>query len=145
MWVLVALAVAELLVVHLLVALLWSRAIALVLTLLTLAAIAGLVAFVRSFRRLPVLVDGERVVMRVGFKPPVEVAMAQVAAVRTDFSAADTKAAGVVNLALLAFPNVLVELRSPVVRGQRKRPVRAIAHRLDDPAGFRAALAPPRR
>ena len=142
LWALVALSVAELLVVHLLVALLWSKAVAIALTVLTLATIAWLVAFIRSFGRFPVRVDGERLVMRVGFLSGIDVAKAEVAAVRRDFSGPETKAPGILNLALLAFPNVLVELRSPVPRGRRKRRVRAITHRLDDPAGFCAAVAP---
>lgn len=42
------------------------------------------------------------------------------------------------NLGLIAYPNVLVELAEPVRR--RRRAIRAVAHRFDDPAAFIAAL-----
>ena len=43
------------------------------------------------------------------------------------------------NLSLLAYPNVLVVLAEPVA-GRRGRPIRAIAHRLDDPSAFVEAV-----
>jgi hypothetical protein len=143
LWAFVALAGTEMLVVHLLVALLVSPVLALVLTVASLATIAWLVLLIRSFRRLPVLVGDETLVMRTGFLLQIEVPRASVAGLRGAFTRAELKQAGVLNLALLAFPNVLVELGAPLPHGRRGKPVRAIAHRLDDPDGFRAALALP--
>jgi hypothetical protein len=142
LWAFVALAGTEMLVVHLLVALLLSKVLALVLTLASLATIAWIVLLIRSFRRLPVLVGDEALVMRTGFLTRIEVPRASVAALRGAFTRAELKQPGVLNLALLAFPNVLVELGAPAAFG-RRGPIRATAHRLDDPDGFRAALAPP--
>jgi hypothetical protein len=42
------------------------------------------------------------------------------------------------NLAMLSYPNVIVDLAEPIARGRRS--IRHIAHRLDDPVGFVAAL-----
>lgn len=143
LWAFVALAGTEMLVVHLLVAVLLSKVVALALTLASLATIAWMVLLIRSFGRLPVIVGDETLVMRTGFLLRIDVPRASVAALRGSFTRAELKQAGVLNLALLAFPNVLIELAAPVPHGRRKRPVRAIAHRLDDPQGFRSALAPP--
>jgi hypothetical protein len=41
------------------------------------------------------------------------------------------------NLALIAYPNVVVDLVDPL---PGRRGIRAIAHRLDDPHGFADAL-----
>jgi len=132
------------LVVHLLVALLLSPVLALALSAVSLATIAGLVTLIRSFDRLPVWVGDETLVMRAGLLIRIEVPRASVAAIRGAFTRAELKQAGVLNLALLAFPNVLVELTAPVPHGRRAKPVWAIAHRLGDPDGFRSALSPPR-
>jgi hypothetical protein len=139
-WALVGLSVVELFVVHLLIALLWNPVAAFVLSLFAAAMTVWLVLFIRSFARNPVTVDAERVVMRVGFLRRVDVPLSSVAAVRSSFSAEQLKAPGVLNLALLAYPNILLELGEPVPLGRRRRPIRAIAHCLDDPDSFREAL-----
>lgn len=144
LWVFVGLAGTEMLVVHLLVALLLSKVAALLLTLASLATIVWLVLLIRSFARLPVLLGEEKLVMRTGFLVGIEVPRASVAAFRSTFTRAEIKERGTLNLALLAWPNVLVELDSPMPHGRRRRPVRRIAHRLDDAHGFRSALAPSR-
>jgi hypothetical protein len=46
----------------------------------------------------------------------------------------------VLNLALLSYPNILVELREPLAV-RRGRMVTAVAHRLDDAAAFERAVA----
>ena len=140
LWALTALGVMELFIVHLLVALLWSRTAAVLLSLLTIGFIAWLVLLIRSLGRLPVLVDGSTILMRVGFLRAVELRRDDVAAVRTAFSGQELKQPGVLNLALLAFPNVVVEMKQPF----EGRKLRLIAHRLDEPAAFVAAAALPR-
>ena len=138
-WALVGLSVAALCLVHLLVALLWSGWVALALSLVTLAGIGWLVVAVRSFGTLPVLVGPERVVLRAGRIKSMTVPRADIAAVDGEISAAAAKARDMLKLSLLAHPNVVVRLRAPLAHGRRE--VRAIAHRLDDPQGFREALA----
>jgi hypothetical protein len=44
----------------------------------------------------------------------------------------------VLNLALIAYPSVLLDLDPPLPG--RRAPTRTIAHRLDDPSGFGAAV-----
>jgi hypothetical protein len=141
MWVLVALGCGELLVVHLLVALLWSPMAALVLTLAALAAIAWLVLLIRSMGRLPVLVGEREVVMRAGALKAVTVARSNIAAVETSFPPGFLRRPGVLSLALLAYPNVALELREPLASRRRGAAIEWIALRLDEPAAFVAALA----
>lgn len=132
-----ALAALELLVVHILVSI-WSVPIALMLTALTVASMIWLALLIRSFRRLPVLLDEHRLLMRSGSLLSLPVELAQVEAVRGHFPSEALKSRSVMNLAMLSYPNVLVDLREPVRRGRRS--IGHIAHRLDDPSGFIAAL-----
>jgi hypothetical protein len=138
MWVFVALAAIELFVVHFLVSI-WSVTAALILSVLTLAAMAWLVALVLSFKRRPVIVERGVLLFRTGTLMSMRVDPADVAAVRRDFSSEALKRRGVLDFAMLSYPNILVELRRPVQRG-RKRPVDGLAHCLDDPDGFAVAL-----
>ena len=137
MWVLVALGSVELMVVHLLVSLLWGRVAALLLSGVTLAGIVWLAGVIRSMKRLPVLLDHDRLVMRVGTLRSVTVPLANIAGLRQSWDGGALQARDVLNLALIAHPNILVDLAEPLP-GRRK--VRAIAHRLDDPAAFARAL-----
>lgn len=127
----------ELAVVHFLLAL-WDWRVALAVTLVSLAGVVWLVRAIRAFRRLPVLVDGERVVFRAGPIARIEAPVAAISGVRTSWDGAELKQRDVLNLGLIAYPNVLVELAEPVRR--RRRAIRAVAHRFDDPAAFIAAL-----
>lgn len=137
MWVFVAIASVELMVVHFLVAM-WQPWLALIPSVVSLAAIIWLVTAIRSFRSLPVLIDGDRIILRAGRLKGVEIAPGDVAGLRGTWDAAVLKEPGVFNLALIAYPNVVVDLRGPVTVGRRT--VRAVAHRLDDPAAFAAAI-----
>lgn len=138
-WALVGLAIVEAGLVHLLVALLWSKRAALLLSVISMAGAAWLVALVRSFRALPVTVDADEVVMRAGRLKAIRFARGDVAGVGGEVTAAELKDRRLLKLSLLAHPNVLVRLKAPVALGRRC--INRVAHRLDDPAGFAAALA----
>jgi hypothetical protein len=142
MWVFAGLAGIELVIVHFLLAL-WDWRVALVVTLVSLAGVIWLVRAIRSFRTLPVALDGERVTFRAGHIAALDVPVASIAAVRTQWAGPELKQRDVLNLGLIAYPNVLVELSEPVIR--RRRAIRAVAHRFDDPAAFIAALEAARR
>ena len=136
LWVFIGLATIELLVVHFLISF-WSGRVAAILSLLSLAMIVWLVLLIRSMKRLPVVVERDRLVMRTGSLIAVEVAGTNISAVRMNFVSEALKSASVLNFALLSYPNVLVELREPFPR--RRRRISAIAHCVDDPVGFAAA------
>jgi hypothetical protein len=137
LWVFVALASAELVIVHLLLVL-WKPWLAWTLSALSFATIGWIVGVILSFRRRPVRIADGALVMRAGALKRIVVPLDRVAGLRAGWSAADLKRRDVLNLALLAWPNVVVELTEPIA--MRGRPIRAIAHKLDDPAAFAAAL-----
>jgi hypothetical protein len=140
LWAFVALGVLELFVVHLLLALLWSVTAALIATLLTLATLAWLIGFIRSIKRLPVTLDDAEIVLRMGNLIEIRVARDNVAGLRTSWPSGLLSERGVLDLALVNQPNVVVELKEPVL-WRPGRQVAGVAHRLDDPSGFAAALA----
>jgi hypothetical protein len=138
MWVFAFIMAAELLVTHLLVSALWSGTAALILSGLSLAALVWTFFFIRSLKRLPVLVDANGVTMRIGSLKSVRVPAESIAALRTSWPREALKNRGVLNFALINYPNVMLDLDPPLPG--RRRPLIAVAHRLDDPAGFAAAV-----
>lgn len=138
LWVFAFIMAAELLVTHLLVSALWSQTAALIFSALSLAALVWTLLFIRSLKRRPVLVDADSVTMRVGSLKSVRVPAGSIAGLRTSWPREELKQRGVLNLALINYPNVMLDLDPPLPA--RKRPLTAIAHRLDDPAGFMAAI-----
>jgi len=137
-WAFACIMAIELVVVHLLVSALWSRTAAAILSILSLAALVWTVSFILSLSRLPVLVDRDKVTMRVGTLKSVEVPRDRIAGVRTAWPREALKERTVLNLALINYPNVMLDLEPPLVT--RRRSLGAIAHRLDDPTAFVAAI-----
>jgi hypothetical protein len=140
-WAFVCIMAVEMAVTHLLVSSLWSPTAAAIFSLLTLATLIWTVLLIRSFRRLPVMVGGGDVLMRLGSLKSVRVPAGRIAGVRTSWPGGDEKQPGVLNLALINYPNVMLDLDPPLTgTGPRKRALTAVAHRLDDAAGFAAAV-----
>ena len=137
MWVLVALCTIELVVDHLLL-MHWYPTAAIVLSIATLAGLVWLVRVILSFKRLPVLLTEDEIVMRVGYLRKVTIPLAFVKDLPAHWTAESVKKRGVVNLALIAYPNIVIELDPPIAG--KRAPITAVAHRLDDPAAFTAAL-----
>jgi hypothetical protein len=136
-WVFVAIMALELAVVHLLVAALWSHVVAAILSVISLAALVWTIALIRSLDRRPVLVTETGVTMRLGRLKTVHVPATTIAGLRTSVPGEALKQRGVLNLAMINYPNLMLDLDPPL---PGRRPVHAIAHRLDDPAGFAAAV-----
>ncbi len=123
---------------HLLVGL-WSATAALVLSVVSLAALIYMVGLVKSFRLKPVLVERDCLRVRSGILIDKRISIDTIAAVRTAFTSEEVKRAGCLEAGLLAWPNILVELRQPVPNPGPFRPERAmdsIAFRLDEPEAF---------
>lgn len=137
LWVLVGLSSVELIVVHGLLAW-WRPWVAIGTSAVTLAGIIWLVVTIRSFRTLPVLVGADRVLMRVGRIRRMCIPTAAVGGLQQQWTAETIKRRDVLNLALVAYPNVVLDLREPQRLGRRA--VQAVAHRLDDPLGFAMAV-----
>lgn len=137
LWMFIAIATVELLIVHFLLVL-WKPWIALAVSTVSLCAIVWIVALILSFRRRPVRIENGLLLLRAGMLKGIAVPLDQVAGVRSAWTAAKLKSRAVLNLALLAWPNVMIELAAPVPIGRRA--VGMIAHKLDDPAAFTAAI-----
>lgn len=138
LWVFACIMALELVLVHLLVSALWSHVAALILSAISLAALVWTILFIRSLNRCPVLVDGEGVTMRVGALGTVHVPATNISGLLTSWPRERLKQRGVLNYALINYPNIMLELDPPLAT--RRRTLVAIAHRLDDPAGFAAAV-----
>lgn len=137
MWVLVALAGIELLVAHFLLALWWPR-VALLVSALTLPAVLWLIGLIMSFKRLPVLIVEGHLIMRAGRLREHRIPFDVIAGFREHWTAAELKARGISNLALIAYPNIWIDLTEPIAG--RRGTTSAVAHRLDDPIAFRSAV-----
>lgn len=137
--VLLGLAIAESFVVHIIAMAVWGWKIATVLTLIDLSVVVAIVRLLRSFKRLPVTIVGDRITFRAGVRS-IEIGLSDIAGFRREWDAQSLKAPGMLNLALIAWPNVVLDLKQPV-KVRHRRNVVAIAHRLDDPVAFHAAIA----
>ena len=137
--VILGLAVVETFVVHIVAMALWGWKVALPLGLLDLSLIATLGFLLRSFRRLPVTIEGRRLTMRTGPRLSVSIDIADIAGFRTSWDSEAIRRKSVPNLALAAWPNVVIDLHEPI-KVRHRRIISTIAHRLDDPASFHAAI-----
>lgn len=133
MWVLVGLSSIELVIIHLLVAAWWPR-VAVVLSLLSAGGIVWLVAAIRAMKRRPVTIVDGVIEMRVGAIKSIEIPVATVTGLRSTWDRAALKDRSLLNLALIAYPNVVLDLDPPIAG--RRRTIRAVAHRFDDPVAF---------
>jgi membrane protein YdbS with pleckstrin-like domain len=83
MWILVAIATVETLVVHLLVAL-WRPWVAALLSVVSVATIFWLIGAIRSFKTLPVEISDGQLVWRVGRLRKVVVPLDRVSTLKTE-------------------------------------------------------------
>ncbi|HEX8644708.1 MAG TPA: hypothetical protein VF702_12430 [Allosphingosinicella sp.] len=136
--------VAEIAIVHLLLSL-WFPSAALILFLIGDLMLVYMIGLVKSFRLRPVLAGATGLRVRTGILIDRFVPWSCVSAIRSDFSSERVKSRSTENAALLAWPNLLVELAAPIERrsllGGTVR-IEAIALRLDDRADFLRFAAP---
>ena len=134
-----SLAVTELLVVHLFLALKWPW-LAWPLSATSLLGIGWLVGTIRSLQQRPhELVDGE-LQLHAGRLRSLAMPLANVAAVRGVADGAEVKARDTANFGLISYPNRVIELAEPLAF--RGKTVRRVALALDDPAAFDLAMRP---
>ena len=138
--VLLGIAIVEMLVVHLVVVTMFGWVAAVIVGVLDLSLVIALIGLLRSFRRLPVTIADGVLTMRAGSLKSIAVPTVQIAGLRSTWDAAAIKDRTLLNLALASWPSVVVDLREPVVL-RRGRQIHAIAHKLDDPPAFHAAIA----
>jgi hypothetical protein len=138
--VLLGLALCETVVLHVVAMAAWGWKVALALGLIDLSVIVMLVRLLRSFKAMPIELDGRRLTMRTGRQLAITLDIDEIAAFRTSWDSDAIKRKTTLNLALIAWPNVVFDLREPR-KVRRRRIISTIAHRLDDPAAFHAAIA----
>lgn len=137
--VVLALALVEAAVVHLVAMAWWGWTVALPLGVLDAGLILSLAWLLRSFRRRPITLRHGVLTLRTGARLSVAVPVADIAGFREHWTAEDLKRPDTLNMALAVWPNIVIDLARPVAR--RRRNVATLAHCLDDPAAFRVALA----
>ncbi len=137
MWAFMALVGIEAAVMHMLLAF-WFPTIALIVSAISLLTLLWLVGVVRSLRRLPVLLDDDRLLWRCGALRALAVPLGQIAGLRAQWDNALVKDRATLNCALIAWPNVMIDLAAPL--DYRGRKIVRITHRLDEPDAFIAAL-----
>jgi hypothetical protein len=131
----------EITVTHLLVAH-WSRTAALVMFVISDVSLLYLIGLIRSLRLSPVLLTETGVRLRAGLLVDRTIPYAAIAAVTANPDGETVRAPDSWNIALLAWPNMLIRLSEPLPPRARWRrdPVRAVALRLDEPGPFLDAL-----
>lgn len=142
LWVLLGLQAIELSVTHLLISH-WSERAAIVLSLLTAVGIVYLIGFIRSLRLHPILLNAEGLHIRTGLMLQRLVPYDDIIEVAAFPDSEAVKAADTLNMAVLAWPNMIVRLRQPLPRKRHlpaRPPIAAIAFRPDRPDEFLAAL-----
>lgn len=134
MWVLFALSLIELVVVHIFVALKWP---VIGWTLTTLSAIGAiwLVLWIFSMKRLPHELSGDTLTLRFGSMKTLDVAVDNIAQITSTFEPGALEKKGIINLAGIAHPNRCLNLKQPTEKGKTQ-----IYIRLDDVSEFDRAL-----
>ena len=123
----------------------WSPTAAWILFALGLGGALWLVGLAQGFRIHPVLLTDEGLRVRSGVLHDVLVPYDALAGVVTGFDGKTVKAKDTLNQAVLSWPNVMLALARPVTVHSPfggTREVGRIALRIDDSAGFLAALSP---
>jgi hypothetical protein len=133
----------EIAVYHLLVGH-WSRTATLVMFALSDVGFVYLFGLIKSFRFRPVLLTPEGVRVRAGFLIDEFVPLDAIVAIDGGFTGEEVRDPATLNAALLAWPNIMLQLDRPLHRRSllRKRsPFVRVAFRLDNPEPFIRLLA----
>ncbi len=137
LWMFVGIAIIEVLIVHLFVALRWP-VVGWPLTLLTGLAVVWLIAWTRSFRTHPHRLIKDHLQLQMGSLRRMHVPLAAVARVRTSWGPGEHNVKGATNLVPIAYPNRMIELSRPLQ--YRRRATQRVAIRVDDADSFDRAL-----
>lgn len=135
---LLVLSVIEAAVYHLLVSH-WSRTAALAMFVLSDVGLVYLVGLIKSFRFRPILMTADAVQVRAGFLLDRTIPLDRIAGVSPVFAGEEVRDPATLNMALLAWPNVMLTLNEPLPRRRLWRqqlPYAKVAFRLDDPEPF---------
>jgi hypothetical protein len=137
LWVFVALAACEMLLVHLFVALRWP-AVGWPLSLLSVGSLLWFIFWIRSFRQKPHSLSTGELHLNTGSLRTLPVPISAIECVSSSWGSGEHKSKGATNVVPLAYPNRMLRLRHPIET--RKGLCDRIAFRVDDPATFDAAM-----
>lgn len=135
LWVFFSIALVEMVAVHLFVTLRWP-VVGWPLTILSAATLVWIVAWIRSWKRLPHRLENGVLTLNMGRMRKIAVPLEIIRAV-TPVDGERLKAPGTLNLVPIAYPNRMIELTQPT----GKRGAVRIAVRVDDRAAFDAAMS----
>lgn len=137
LWVFTAIAVGEMLVVHLFVTLRWPW-VGWPLLAVSAVSIVWLVVWIRSFRDHPHSLSGDTLQLRIGSLTALTVPLSAIESVSANWASGEHKSKGATNVVPLAYPNRMLRLKTEIKtrRGECDR----IALRIDDPGAFDAAM-----
>lgn len=135
------LAAIELVVVHLLVSM-WNGTAAWILSAATLAALAHIAVLISAMIGRPILVCGDKLVIRCRLRRELVFPIANVAAVEDVALSPEPKGATVLRATVLAHPNIALRLDPALVyrRFGRLQTIEIIALRVDRPEAFCKAV-----
>ena len=136
--VLLALALVEAGVVHLVAMAWWGREVAIPLAVLDAGLLVALVGLLRSFRHRPITLTEGVLTLRTGARLVFAVSVADIAGFRQHWSGEDLKRRTVLNMALASWPNIVIDLKRPIER--QRRHITSVAHCIDDPTALRTAV-----
>lgn len=142
-WTLLVLQGIELATVHFLL-LHWNPTVAWIWLALGMAGGLWIMGLAQSFRIYPVLLTAEGLRVRSGAMADILVPYDAIAGLVPGFSREQVRGKATFNQAMLSWPNVMLALDRPIAvtpRVGRDRVVSSIALRVDDSAGFIAALS----
>ncbi len=114
MWFMLLLSTIELIVMHFLLSL-FHKGLALFVSVLTVVSILWLIRFLMSLRKFPVLLSADKLVMRLGNAIEIKIDRDNVVGTRQSWSDEILKKDKIPRLSLLAYPNVVIDLKEPVV------------------------------
>jgi len=121
----------------------WSRTAAVIMFILSDIGFIYLVGLIKSFRFKPILLTPEGLRIRTGFLMDQFIPFGAIASVQTSFTGERVRDSATLNAALLAWPNILLQLNQPMHRHsllKGSKPFHTVAFRLDDPEPFERLL-----
>ncbi|WP_454278926.1 hypothetical protein [Sphingomonas sp. Marseille-Q8236] len=115
-----------------------NRTLALILFVVSDVSLLYLIGLIKSLRLAPILLTDTGVRIRAGILVDHMIPYAAITAVQANPDGATVRAPDSWNIALLAWPNLLLRLHPPLPPRScwRRDPMRAVALRLDEPGPF---------
>ncbi len=135
MWVLFALSIIELFATHFFVTMKWPH-VGWPLTILSGAGVVWIFVWIRSFRRLPHVLDDGSLLLRLGNLRRVSIDITNIERIRRGWEAGAAEQRGAINLAGIAYPNRCIELNEPVRKGAQR-----VFVLVDNPDEFDVAMS----